>query len=262
MPPESATVSNPTSALPTGAASTRAPVNAASHAPASLAAPPSRAPSSRWLKQGPYTTPFTYTDRATKSRYIAEKYAPLLATGRRVLDVGCDQKQLQRMVASPDLYVGIDLNPSADRIIDLDHELLPFADQSFDTVLCCDVLEHLARCHEVFDELCRVSRDRVVLSLPNAVQGVLASLLEGQGGRLKHYGLQLDPPRDRHRWFFGFEEAAEFLTRRVERNKFHVEQLDAGSVSSTYWRVGKDAHDVLDHPNAKLGTCWCVIRRS
>lgn len=223
--------------------------------------PVDAAPASRWLRPGPYTTPISYTDRASKTRYIAEKYAPLFAAGRRVLDVGCDQRQLRTMVASPELYLGVDLNPSADRIINLDEELLPFADHSFDTVICCDVLEHLSRCHEVFDELCRVSRDRVVISLPNAVQSVIASLLEGKGGRVKHYGLPLDPPRDRHRWFFGFEDAAEFLTHRAGRNSFAVEQLDAGYVSDAYWRVGKDARDVLDNPNVKLGTCWCVLRR-
>lgn len=217
--------------------------------------------SSRWLKPGPYSTSFVYSDRASKTRYIAEKYAPLFTAGRRVLDVGCDQKQLRATVASPELYLGIDLNPAADRIIDLDEELLPLADRSFDTVVCCDVLEHLSRCHEVFDELCRVARDRVVISLPNAVQSVIASLLEGRGGRVKHYGLPLDPPRDRHRWFFGFEEAAEFLTRRAERHAFEVEQLDAASISNTYWRVGPDARDVLSDANARLGTCWCVLHR-
>lgn len=217
---------------------------------------------SRWLKPGPYSTEATYTDRASKTRYIAEKYAPLFAEGRRVLDVGCDRKQLQGMMAEPEGYVGIDLNPHADRIVDLDREPLPFADDSFETVVCCDVLEHLARCHEVFDELCRVSRDRVILSLPNAVQDVVASLLSGQGGRVKHYGLSVEPPRDRHRWFFGFEDAAEFLTRRAERHSFEVEQLDAGGVSNAYWLVGQPPRDVLDHPNIRLGTCWCVIRKA
>lgn len=217
---------------------------------------------SKWLKPGPYSAASMYTNRASKTRYVAEKYAPLLAAGRRVLDVGCDAKQMQREVRNPELYMGVDLNPNADRIIDLDHELLPFADRSFDTVICCDVLEHLANMHAVFDELCRVSNDRVIVSLPNGVQGVIASLLEGRGGHLKHYGLPLDPPRDRHRWFFGFEEAAEFLTLRAKRNGFDVEQLDAGSISTSYWNVGKDAHNVLDHPNIKLGTCWCVLRRA
>lgn len=248
--PASALPNSPSSGLPISSPPPQRPL------------PHASTPSSQWIKPGPYSTPFTYSDRITKTRYIAEKYAPLLASGRRVLDVGCDQTQLRRMVASPDLYLGIDLSPGADRIVDLDHELLPCADRAFDTVVCCDVLEHLAQCHQVFDELCRVSRDRVILSLPNAVLGVISSLLEGNGGRLKHYGLPLDPPRDRHRWFFGFEDAAEFLTRRAERNSFQVEQLDAGCVSPAYWRVGKDARDVLDHPNVKLGTCWCVIRRA
>lgn len=205
-----------------------------------------------------YTTDFAYRDRADKAVYIARKYAPILHG--RVLDVGCDQRQLAAHLPATARYTGLDLAAPADVTLDLDRDDLPFEDAGFDTVLCCDVLEHLERLHAVFDELCRVSADRVIVSLPNNVRALLMSLVCGEGGRLKHYGLPAEPVQDRHRWFFGFAEAAEFVRTRGERNGFVVEQLDAESEGLPPW-LDRRGRDRLDHPNARLGTMWCVLRR-
>lgn len=114
----------------------------------------------------------------------------------------------------------------------------------------------------MFDELCRVGRDRVIVSLPNPVGNLIGEIFRGGLGRMKYYGLPVDPPGDRHRWFFGFEEAAEFLVVRGRRRGFEVEQLDAERVSGLYWLVGKDQRDALDSPNVQCGTTWCVLRRA
>ena len=209
---------------------------------------------------GPYATDVAYTDRDTKAVYIARKYAPIL-TGR-VLDVGCDAARLRGLVARPDAYVGVDMREDADVVLNLDRQDLPFADASFDTVVCTDVLEHLERCHAVFDELCRVSRGRVVASLPNPVGNLVQNLFEGRCGRIKYYGLPVDPPADRHRWFFGFEDAERFFTERGGRVGFEIEQLDVESMTGPYWLVGRETpRDVLDHANVKAGTIWCVLKR-
>ena len=209
---------------------------------------------------GPYPTDHSYSDRETKALYIARKYAPILEGS--VLDVGCDARRLRELVASPERYVGVDMGDHADVVLDLDKDNLPFADRSFDCVVCTDVLEHLERCHEVFDELCRVSRSRVIVSLPNPLQSLVQSLFEGHAGRLKYYGLPAQRPRDRHRWFFGFEEAAEFLRARGAQNSMRIEQLDAERVASWYWHVGKEARDAMASLNVRAGTCWCVLRRA
>lgn len=215
---------------------------------------------------GPYSTDYRYTDRPTKAVYISRKYAPILRGS--VLDVGCDTAPLRHLVTRKDAYVGIDLREDADVCLNLDRDtrddgsILPFPDRSFDTVLCTDVLEHLERCHKVFDELCRVSRDRVIVSLPNPLANMIESIHRDSGGRLKFYGLPVDPPADRHRWFFGFEEAAAFLKGRGQRNGFTIEQLDAEPVPCRYWYVEPDSRDVLEHSNIQAGTCWCVLRRA
>ena len=206
-----------------------------------------------------YRSARRYTDRATKAAYIAEKYATALAGS--VLDVGCDEAPLRRLVASPTRYVGVDVRADADVTIDLDRDNLPFPDRSFDTVVCTDVLEHLERCHAVFDELCRVAATRVIASLPNPLRVLLESLAHGGEGRIKYYGLPAERPPDRHRWFFGHDEAAEFLSRRGERSGFAVEQLDTEDAPLPVWRA-RDGADVLSSGNARGGTIWCVLHRN
>lgn len=205
-----------------------------------------------------YATALTYEDRDAKARYIADKYAAIL--GGSVLDVGCDTARLKRLVAHPDLYKGVDVNPAADFVVDLDRQDLPFADGSFDCVLCTDVLEHLERCHAVFDELCRVSRSRVVVSLPNPLRAAAMALFERSTGTLSKYGLPVDPPADRHRWFFGHEDAVRFVTERGRRRGFEVEQIDVESRGCYYW-LDRQGRDVLGGEDVQAGTMWCVLRR-
>lgn len=206
-----------------------------------------------------YKTSTRYTDRDGKARYIASEYAPLL-TGS-VLDVGCDTARLRRLVTHPDMYVGVDLtrDGGADFALDLDREALPFADRSFDTVLCTDVLEHLDRAHAVLDDLCRVAGSRVVVSLPNPLRTMLETLLTG-GTSAKFYGMPVERPTDRHRWFMNATEAAAFVEARGRAAGFAVEQLDFEEGTPRDWKLPQGAN-IFDHPAVKPGTMWCVLRR-
>jgi 2-polyprenyl-3-methyl-5-hydroxy-6-metoxy-1,4-benzoquinol methylase len=57
---------------------------------------------------------------------------------------------------------------------------LPFEDESFDLVLCLEVLEHLSDPGAALDELARVSRGDVVVSTPHEPWFRLGSLLRGK----------------------------------------------------------------------------------
>jgi hypothetical protein len=208
-----------------------------------------------------YPRPPAYTDRASKARYIAAKYAPILSTS--VLDVGCDQRQILAHLPKGVRYTGLDIAPPADVVINLDTPgiTLPCADQEFDTVMACDVLEHLERIHPIFDEFCRVAAQRVIISLPNPAHNFVDALTTHGGGRLKFYGLPVDPPKDRHRWFFGAEEAAHFLRERGRRSGFLVEQLDQDTPGCPKW-PGPDGRNYLSSTNITSGTTWCVLKRA
>ncbi len=205
-----------------------------------------------------YHTAQRYTDRTGKAAYIAGKYAPILVG--RVLDVGCDQRQLRSHLPAAAGYHGVDMNPAADTVLNLEEQNLPFDDGAFDTVICADVLEHLERLHGVFDELCRVSKSRVIISLPNPVRNLMLAIAQGSQGNLKYYGLPVDKPADRHKWFFGAEEAAHFLKARGDRNGFDVEQIDVEETYCPPW-LGTDGADRLNSHNCRGGTTWCVLKR-
>lgn len=200
-----------------------------------------------------------YTDRASKAEHIAARFGAILKGS--VLDVGCDQAPLRRLVAPGTRYVGVDLDPAAaDFIIDLDRQRLPFAPGSFDTVVCTDVLEHLERCHEVLDQLCAIARRHVLVSLPSPLHATLDGVRARNNGWKKFYGLPCEPPEDRHRWFFGFDDARTFLETRARRCGFGIRQLDVESASGRPWRDESGA-DVLDQPNTRYGILWCVLQR-
>lgn len=207
-----------------------------------------------------YPAPPAYTDRAGKAAYIATKYAPILAGS--VLDVGCDERQLARLLPAGATYFGIDMNPKADLRVDLEAGPLPFADASFDTVIAADVLEHLEQIHAVFDELCRVARHRVIISLPNPVMSFLHALAQGWTGTFKYYGLPLDRPADRHRWFFGSEEAERFVRERGARNGLIAEQIDFEDYPEPPPYFSRSGRPLTAGPSFNRGTMWAVLAKA
>lgn len=151
---------------------------------------------------------------------IISTYFPHIFSGR-VLDVGCGERYLKELIQAD--YVGIDKYGKPDVLKDVSKEL-PFEDKSFNTVAAFDVLEHMDDIYFIFDELCRVSRNYVVITLPNMFEWRFRlSFLFGKFASGK-YGLPEDPPLDRHRWHFSFSEAKKFIKKRTEKNNFMISQ--------------------------------------
>jgi len=101
------------------------------------------------------------------------------APGERVLEVGCGAGHVLARFPQAE-RVGLDLSPTMlERArrrlgpqVPLHHgsaDSLPFADGTFDVVLCTEVLEHTPEPTVVLRELLRVagSKGRVVVSVPN-----------------------------------------------------------------------------------------------
>lgn len=67
---------------------------------------------------------------------------------------------------------------------------IPFKDNSFDLVVCCEVLEHLEDPHKALKELHRVSRQYVLLSVPNEPWFMLANFVRGKN--LSRFGNDIE----------------------------------------------------------------------
>lgn len=179
-----------------------------------------------------------FKGRKQRPLWIAERFKKEFTLSNAVLDVGCHNKDLKKYLPKKFEYVGIDTFKDADLKIDLDKiENLPFKDKSFDIVVCTDVLEHLENIHLIFDEICRVSRRYFILTLPNPVMGISRYIFKKKfshrsdnankyGKYWKYYGLPLEKPDDRHRWFFSYDEAIDFVNYRSNKCNFKVKKVE------------------------------------
>ena len=163
-----------------------------------------------------------FQTREGRMRYLEQAFHAHLSG--KVLDVGCDVRTLAKL--RPDLdYVGIDAGGTPDLRIDLEKEpRLPFEDRSFDLVICAEVLEHLDNLHQVFGELVRVTRSKLLVSLPNCWTAARRPLSRGKGS-IGHYGLPLARPPDRHKWFFSLGEARDFMQAMAREHKLAIVEL-------------------------------------
>jgi ubiquinone/menaquinone biosynthesis C-methylase UbiE len=136
------------------------------------------------------------------------------------------RRTLKSLLPTDTQYIGIDIESSEFvQSINLEKEQLPFAPGQFDCVLALDVLEHVDNIYEVFDSLCRVSAKYVIISLPNPWAAMIAAIQNGsyqEGVHMKFYGLPVNPPVDRHKWFFSYSEANRFVAARAKVNNMKV----------------------------------------
>lgn len=163
-----------------------------------------------------------FPDRQDRVKYVADRFGKYLAES--VLDVGCDRKHLKKLVPGVE-YLGVDMSPHADMVLNLEKlESLPFETDRFGTSICLDVLEHLDNLHFMFSELLRVSKNYVIISLPNNWANARRPIDRGHGG-FSHYGLPFNPPADRHKWFFSLEEAINFVRDGESAGMYAVEEM-------------------------------------
>ncbi len=100
----------------------------------------------------------------------------------KILDIGCgegivDNFLINNLSVNSSQIVGLDIEPNCLKIAKTINQgvqfyqgsiyKLPFQDNSFDLVLALEVLEHLEYPEEAIGELNRVSRDWVIISVPN-----------------------------------------------------------------------------------------------
>lgn len=204
---------------------------------------------------------YAFRSRAERSQYVARRYGDIL--GNKVLDVGCDEAVLRRLLSKSE-YVGVDIGGDPDIHLDLETiPRLPFPDNAFDCVVCSDVLEHLDNLHAMFSELLRVTRRHVVLSLPNCWAAARVPIQRGRGS-FAHYGLPLDKPTDRHKWFFSLAEALEFVEGQARRLGYTIREVHAMEKPRSWLlRALRRLRypNQMDYLNRYAHTLWCHLEK-
>lgn len=176
-----------------------------------------------------------FTDRRGRAAFIAAAFAPGIAAAKRILDVGSDYNTLKKLVGEK--VLGVDLYGEPDIRIDFEKEQLKqFRAQSFDLVVCTEVLEHLENLHAMTRELLRVSRRHVLISLPNSLNVFAKWNIAFHDRAGKFYGLPFEKPEDRHRWFFGYKDVDRYFQHIAETTPFRIREKFLLMNFSSSWK--------------------------
>lgn len=114
-----------------------------------------------------------------------------------LVDVGCGDGGLYKLVNGNCRYTGLDISPTQlssfrnwlkknnisnnSKLVKADITKMPFGDNTFDIALACDVLEHVLDPVRAMKEIKRVvKKDGNIISIPNEMLFQLARLLTGR----------------------------------------------------------------------------------
>ena len=177
-----------------------------------------------WSPQPIPECPTSRSCRATsalaKAQAVVDSF-PGIWRQKTVVDVGSRSRELETALAGVAAhYTGVDIDPSAEIVADLG-DRLPFDDHFAQVVVALDVLEHTDDIHHSFAELCRVASEHVVVALPN-VYVIECRIAVMRGEWLSKYGLPIDKPDDRHRWFFSYDMARSWTAEQAARSGWRV----------------------------------------
>ncbi len=145
-------------------------------------------------------------------------------SGETILDVGCATGDYCNKLKKHGFKcVGVDINQKyVDKTLGkgieayvMDAENLDFPDNSFDTILLFEVLEHVKRPDLVLREANRVAKKNVLISVPNVTKF----------SKLKEYGLTYDHMLDQdHTNFFTKQDLEKLLSD--EFSEFKVDERE------------------------------------
>ncbi len=165
-----------------------------------------------------------YASRRERNDFVAKLIAADFSGVSTIINVGGGgQRHLQ--AALDDAGVAgktvreIDMVGDCDYKLNLDEiDALPMADSEADLCVATDILEHLENFHLISRELVRVAKKAVIISLPvptNSFLHIAGNRREtdpNQRGVFdKFYGLPLEKPMDRHRWWYAIEDVERYF---------------------------------------------------
>jgi len=85
-----------------------------------------------------------------------------------ILDVGCFDRYLEKMLPKNISYKGVDINKNADIMCDLNSGKIP-TKEKFDVVICSEIFEHILNPKKLLEEMKRVMKDKAIgiITIPN-----------------------------------------------------------------------------------------------
>jgi ubiquinone/menaquinone biosynthesis C-methylase UbiE len=106
----------------------------------------------------------TSEERDEQSLPKSHERVAQMVEGKRILDLGCGNGHFRKILKDKKV-VNVDCikKPHIDYTLDLSHDKLPFKNGEFDTVLMCDVLEHLENPWHATREAKRVGKTVIVV---------------------------------------------------------------------------------------------------
>jgi len=192
-----------------------------------------------------------YASRKGRQEFLLDQCKDFMYDGK-VLDVGCGEAYLRSYIAD---YVGIDIAGDPSIYFDLEQGVLPFDDNSFDTVICLDVLEHIQAAHKIFEEIFRVSNGHVIISLPNEYT-LYFRLMFLLGRSKKEFGWF---PRNQHKWLGSYNQAKEFVGFYARQCGFVIYK---DFPVFQYRRLNKLMPVLRKFPNLFASTYWAILRKA
>lgn len=142
-----------------------------------------------------------------------------------VLDVGCRDGELRRLLPAHVRYCGCDLLPG-EQVTYVGDIRTIVIEESFDCVIALDILEHVDELHAQFDRLAGLALRAMIVSLPNCydLKGRFKFAIRGRlGGK---YRFAAVPEIDRHRWVMGYDEIRNFYAAKAREHGFALEVRD------------------------------------
>lgn len=179
---------------------------------------------------------------------LANHLAELIPENARVLDVGCGNGHLAKLISQirPDVEVtGIDVLIRTDchiKVTEFDGKTIPYADRSFDTVMLVDVLHHTEDPTAMLSESARVSEQCVLIKdhiLSNWLSGLTLRFMDRVGNSRHGVALPYNYLRASE-----WDEAFKTLSLNVEKWKPKL---------GLYWGPASLVFDRSLHFVARLG---------
>ena len=172
---------------------------------------------------GGFDPKYWYTAQFIRSRSITS-----------VLDVGCRDGILHEAIHAEGIdrenfrYLGVDLSQNEANTVEYVCDVtsgIPVEAASYDLVVALDLLEHLDNFQAGLDELDRVARRYIIVSLPNMAHFFFRFrfLLTGQIN--SKYELSYGYGLDRHRWFTILPQTNVYFSTYCKERSYVLEQL-------------------------------------